>query len=223
MRILFFIVGLFVSVSFYSQNGMGEYDTPLYLSEIGECPSCVEMLVVNDTNNMSELVKECSNISLLILENTSIDSLPSYFSEFKKLEKIRLTKVLSVPSNFEIIENLKSLDLIECQNLKFDSVFFKSISLNRLKIWECSDLNLSYLSASTIFFARNKLGWNNGKEIIIDNCKELIVFESDYNIVYDLNLRSHVKKMHFEMCGDVIIGDKFYEKFNRISEIEIGR
>jgi len=215
-----FLSFFFTYLSF-SQNDITKYDFPIEQTEIIDCnPDSIEMLYVKNTHTFLDEVKKCNNIRVLILKETDISYIPTYFKFFKKLEKIILDDIKIVPNNIHYIPNLTELSIIRVNNIKFPDKFFDSLSLKLVKINNCKNLDINNIKSDELQFYHLDVAWNKNVKFQFTS-KKISLVDVNFTLMDRCLKNVLLEEINIYSCINIQITNSFFIKFPQLKKIEI--
>lgn len=187
-----------------------------------ECnPKLVEILWIQDTSLIHSRVKKFNNIRVIIIENSEITSLPSYFLKFEKLEEIIFENCKTLPDSFINVPKLKKLEFLSCKNLIIDSNFYLNLLLDEFRIFNCKNLDISHVKAKKFELLNVNGNWNISKSKLIVNCETFVLRDNDFLLIEEMEWEKSPRVINLEMCSNVIVDRAFYVKFNKLWRVNI--
>jgi hypothetical protein len=220
LLIIAFVLSFFTSVTF-SQNSFTECDFPVEQRDINHCiADSIDILWVSDTNVFLDEVRNCVNITTLVLNQTTISNIPQYFENFKKLKKLILLNIKTVPTSIDYIPNLDMLKLVQISDLKFPDTFFDSLYLRSVSIQKCKNLYINNINCEYLNFYSLYNTWNRCPNFRFKS-KIVELAEVDFTLTTRWLKNIYLEEIFISHCKNVRLTNSFFTRFPELKKLEM--
>lgn len=221
-RAFFFLLNLIflLEIGRFSIVGQQIYESPVGLYKAQKCPSCVELLILKQNQQVSKcLYFKLKNLKGLIFFQSSIKKIPNYYFAKKNITKIMLDDVINIPSNLANFKSVNSISIINCNNLDIGNLL--NNNFEEVSIGYSSNLKIDKIKTSILNLAHLNNNWVLNQIKIISDKTFLFELNFEKGFTNKLKEGSEIKNINIDFCTDIFINQNFIDKLN-LERVEFG-